>query len=400
MRTMDDSLVEMGMKDHPAGSKKLDTDAIEDPKLVGMVEKRMANLNLLTGHVPGKNPAAFDDDDDDSTPDDVVGDVKDDDVDDDVDDDIDDDVDVDDDDQAVSDDGDAEPTPEEKDKDGDKEEKGISDAYIRAAIHNGWSEEDVENLVKANPEMAAKTFENLYNSTNKASREWAAIGRASRKKADEETRKSAEEKKFEYGGVDIDALKDKFDIDPSVEQLLKNSNAYNEKLVDALNELTKDKIAQQDTSQVDRAARYYDVAAEAAEEQQVNGFFATDSMKPYNKFYGEIAAHQTWEDLPPTQAKHRYAVYQTADQLLAGAAMQSQSMGLGEALERAHLLVTEGMREEVIRSKIKKTATKRKNSMVFRPSESKRKKSGGGKPRTKNELESKVAGFIQKALKA
>ena len=350
----------MGLKEHPTGSKTLDVKAIEDPKLVGMVEKRMANLNELTGRTPGKNPAAFDIDDDDSTPDvDLV-----------------DDVDVDDgakneDDQAVSDVDDVDPTPakdEDKDENKDENKDGakMPDAYIRAAVHNGWKDEDIEAFVKANPEVATKTFENLYNSTNKASREWAAIGRASRTEANK-AQKPDESDKLEYGGVDIAALKKEFDLDPAVERMLEGSNARDKKLTDALNTLMGDKTAQpQNVSRVEQSTRNLDVATEAAVEQQINGFFAVESLKPYSKFYGDLRFGETWENLPPEQARNRYAVYQTADQLLAGAAMQAHPMDLNEALERAHLLVTEGMREEVIRSKIKGTATKRRNSMVFR----------------------------------
>jgi len=388
MRTMDDSLVEMGLKSHPAGSKTLDVAAIEDPALLRTVEGRMANLNKITGREPGKNPAVLDVEDDDPTLDDDT-DVEDDDKDDDG--------------QAASDDDDGNSTPEKEEKDEDKEKDKdaveIPEAYVRAAIHSGWATEDIEEFVKVSPTVAAKTFENLYNSTNKASREWAAIGRASRKEADK-TQESNRPDKLEYGGVDIAALKKEFDIDPAVEKMLEGSNASNKKLVDALNQLTEGKAVTQDTSRADRSVKYYDVATEAAEEQQVNNFFATDGMKLYSKFYGEIGIGETWEDLPRTQAKNRFAVYQTADQLLAGATMQSQPMGLAEALERAHLLVTEPMREEVIRSGIKKTVTKRRNSMVFRPSEGKGKKNDGGKPKTKGDLENKVAGLIQKALKA
>ncbi|KKL61310.1 hypothetical protein LCGC14_2196600 [marine sediment metagenome] len=55
----------------------------------------------------------------------------------------------------------------------------------------------------------------------------------------------------------------------------------------------------------------------------------------------------------------------------------------------------------MIRSDIKGKVTKRKNSMVFNPSESKSKGAErGGKPRTKNQLETNVARLIAKAKKA
>ena len=382
MRTFDESQIEMGMKEHPAGSKTLDVEAIENPKLVGMVEKRMANLNELTGRTPGKNPAALDYSDEDPTPEDLE------------------DEELDEEEEKEEEVSAADSEEEEKPipaKSKEKEKEGIPDAYIRAAVHNGWAEEDIGAFAKANPEVATKTFENLYNSTNKASREWAAIGRASRKEASK-VQEPDKTDKLEYGSVDLAALKKEFDLDPAVERMIESSNARDKKLTDALNTLVEDKAKQpQDTSQVDRAARSYDVATEAAQEQQINNFFTTEPLKPYDKFYGSLRFGETWESLPAGQQRNRYAVYQTADQLLAGAAMQAHPMELPEALERAHLLVTEGLREEVIRSSIKKTATKRKNSMVFRPSEGKSKKGdSGGKPK-KGELESRVAGLMKKA---
>jgi len=390
MRTMNDSLEEMGMKDHPSGSKELDVNAIEDPKLVSTVETRLDNLAKMTGRVPGKNPAVSDVDDDDPNLDDDLN--------------LDDgDEEDNDDNQAASDDIDDDSTPDEDstDVDGDMnkgKEVKIPDAYIRAAKGNGWKEEDIEEFVKISPETALKTFENLHNSWNKASREWAAIGRAAQKSR-EETPEIKSEDKLEYGGVDIAALKKEFDLDPAVERMLESVNARDAKLTDALNTLIGSRTVKQDNSRERQAALNYDLAAEAAQEQQINSFFTTDDMKPYNKFYGELKFGETWENLPPGQARNRFAVYRTADQLLAGAAMQAQPMQLSEALERAHLLVTEGMRESIIRSEIKKASTKRKHSMVFRPSEGKsRKGDGSGKPKTKNELENKVAGFIKKAL--
>ena len=100
MRTMDDSLDETGLKDHPAGSKKLDVEAIEDPALLNTMAARLDNLNKISGRVPGKNPAVSDVEDDDPNLDDDDTDVEDDDTDDD--------------DQAASDDDDDDSTPVKK----------------------------------------------------------------------------------------------------------------------------------------------------------------------------------------------------------------------------------------------------------------------------------------------
>jgi len=358
----------------PEGSKKLDLEAIEDPELITAVESRWDKLNELTGRKKDENPAVSDDDEDEPTPDDE---------------------DIDNDDQADDSEDSDDSTPDGKDK--EKETEGIPDAYLRAAVHSGWKQEDVEKLYETNPEMASKTFENLYNSTNKASREWAALGRA-RLAGDVKETEPEKVDKLEYGRIDVATLKRDFDIDPAVERMLESANARDQKLTDAINSLREEKVIA-DPKKVERAAQNYDVAAEAAAEQQINSFFSEDSMKPYGKFYGELKFGETWEDLPAGQKRNRYAVYTAADQMLAGAAMQGYQMSIPDALDKAHLLVTENVREETIRAEIKSTATKRKNSMLMRPSDGKSKKgSSDGKSKTKNELLSKTERLLAKTF--
>ncbi|MCK4820552.1 hypothetical protein KA005_32605, partial [bacterium] len=115
---------------HPEGSKKLDLEAIEDPELITAVESRWDKLNELTGRKKDGNPAVSDDDEDEPTPDDVKDDDKDEE-----------------DDQADDSKDSDDSTPNDKDK--EKETEGIPDAYLRAAIHSGWKQEDVEKLYES-----------------------------------------------------------------------------------------------------------------------------------------------------------------------------------------------------------------------------------------------------------
>ena len=162
------------------------TPATENKDLVSDVEKR---LNETFGETPAENLK----DKDDSTPDDR---------------------DKKDDDQAVDSKSKDDSTPEVKDED-DKEEGGekdrdenkdapsksdekgddktekeynLPDAFHRAAEHDGWKPEDIKEFFEGNPERALVTFQNIYNSMNRASRDFANLGR---RKA-EETRQQAE----------------------------------------------------------------------------------------------------------------------------------------------------------------------------------------------------------------
>jgi hypothetical protein len=79
---------------------------------------------------------------------------------------------------------------------------------------------------------------------------------------------------------------------------------------------------------------------------------------------------------------------------MAGHGVRGQKIEVEQALERAHLIVTEPIRTQVIRDSLKATSMKRKKSMTLRPSESKRSSDSmntdSSKPRNRKELEQSV----------
>ena len=64
--------------------------------------------------------------------------------------------------------------------------------------------------------------------------------------------------------------------------------------------------------------------------------------------------------------------------ILLGAEQQGMEMTLDEAFERAHLLTTEGIREQVVRDKIKSSVKKREAGFTLKPSSSKPHTNTGG----------------------
>jgi hypothetical protein len=88
---------------------------------------------------------------------------------------------------------------------------------------------------------------------------------------------------------------------------------------------------------------------------------------------------------------------------MAGHAMRNQKIEVEQALEKAHFIVTEPIRKQVIRDGLKATATKRKNSMTLRPSDSKRSsdsmRTDSSKPRNRQELEQSVQVNLDKVFK-
>ena len=129
----------------------------------GLVDKVQASLDTINGE--DTEEESTDDqqtDDDDSTPEDQADDdasTSDDEPDEDVDEDTDEDKDKD------------------KDKDKDTKEVQLPDAYYRAAIHQGWTPDEIKEFFEANPELAIKTLAKNHESTNKLNSEFARMGR-------------------------------------------------------------------------------------------------------------------------------------------------------------------------------------------------------------------------------
>lgn len=261
----------------------------------------------------------------------------------------------------------------------------LSEAYYRAAVHQGWKPEEIKEFLKANPEVANRTFAKMYDDTNKMSREFANIGRAKQELIKKGIVSAATvveppEKKLEFKEIDIEKLRKEYDNDPIiaiVEQQQKQSKA----LYDKVQGMTKEP----DQPVRDEATIRASIQEEAALEQQITTFFIGDDLKMYGEFYGELPKDaKDWKLLTQDQQLKRYQVLQMADDMLIGAISQGRDMDVDEALTLAHLSVSEPMREKVIRDKIKANVVKRAKGLSLKPAGGKKPEST--KPGTPGEL--------------
>ena len=245
------------------------------------------------------------------------------------------------------------PEPEPKMADDTK----LTPAEIRAAIHQGWKQEDIDSLVKTNPGLAKRTCAKMLEGTNNLSKKFAELG----KKAMEPAPKAKEETKTEK--IDLAKLREQYEDDPIVEVVERLANEV-AALKSAPSSTT---AAQADTARV---------AAEAAEDaaigQQIDVFFKGPDLSSYSEFYGAVPkTSKNWDTLTQGQIKNRWEVVNKANLIILGAKSQGVAMTLDEAFENAHLLVTEGIREQVVRKKIKSEVKKRDGSLTLEPSTSK-----------------------------
>ncbi|KKM83220.1 hypothetical protein LCGC14_1311600 [marine sediment metagenome] len=318
--------------------KLRDSNAETDPNMLNSVEDRLANLRELTSDTvkqaddteenaeptpeeKEEDQAGEDDDSGVSTPD------KDDDSD-----------------KDGKDDKDG-----ENDKD-DQEDKDLPPAFLRAAVHRGWKEEDATKFFEENPDAAIRTFQNCYMDVNNASREWARIGKA--KQDAGSVRIDASDAKPNAGKVDVDKLAKDYDLDDAVVEQLREQ----QKVIDSMSQEPVSVEPQRNA------------AADPNHVLQLNNFFGSEFLRDYDKFYGALEMGQNWNDLSGGQYDNRFRVLEQADLIILGAEASGQVIDPLIALERAHMVVSEPVREQVIRDGIKDTATKRRKSMTIRPS--------------------------------
>jgi hypothetical protein len=279
---------------------------------------------------------------------------------------------VEDDGETQTDDGEeeSESTPEDGGEEGDegKDDKGIPDALYRAAIHQGWKPEEVDAFVKADKELAQRTFERLHESTNKISSEFARFGRT-------KTQQEAEKAKTGAGKapVDLAAIKEEYGEDSSIYKTM-------QALLAAFPAAQPAPGGSPDTQ--DTGVR-----------QIIETFFGADDMKLYGEFYG---VSKDPNKLTGEQRGRRMDVLNFADDIINGAEAQGRKMDITEALERAHLVVTEPVRSEVIRKKIVSAVKKKAKGVSLKPSSTKQ--GQPSKAKTETDLEEIVSAKLAKTF--
>ena len=341
-----------------SAKKTVEEETKQDEELDDVSEKLVDSVQAKLDSIMGDSSDTEEDADEDTDDDKQADDNKDDD----------DSTPGDDDDQADESDDDDDSTPEkDKDETGDKDdskddskdesgsekEVALPDAYYRAAIHQGWKPEEIKEFFEANPELAIKTLAKNHEATNKISSEFARLGRVELSKGSEaKTVTEATKAKAADGEIDLAALKEQYGGDSAV---VKAFTVMQTKL-DTAREAFPDKQEQQE--ELDPAVVI-----------RIQKFFVDPTLKPYADFYGE---GKDEGKLTRDQSDNRYKVLETADSIVLGCQKQGREITLEEALESAHLLVSESVREKALRIELTAKVVKRAKGVSLRPSKSKK----------------------------
>lgn len=271
------------------------------------------------------------------------------------------------------------------------DESKLTQAEIRAAIHCKWSQEDIEELAKANPVLAKKTCAKFLESTNDLSKKFSELGKAQVEKKEPEAKvETKPEVKPEKKTIDFTALEKEYVDDPIV-GVMKQVVERNDELSAEVESLRSSGSLNE--SKVDKAQ----VQEDAAIAQQIDGFFGSPDIAAYQEVYGVVKKDsKDWDDLTQGQIKKRWSVVEQANLILLGAQQQEMEMSMDEAFERAHLLVTEDVREQTIRKQIKAKAVKRSKNITFEPNSSTKVVNSGKK--TKTEILARAKQTLQKVF--
>jgi len=289
--------------------------------------------------------------------------------------------------EAKDDEPAGEGTPEGEGPAGD--EHALTEAEMRAAIHRGATEEDIQELVKANPAMAKRMCAKALADTNNLSTQFSEIGK---RLSAADPGVTPEPSKVEP--LDLSALEAEYEGEPGTLAVLKQLATQNHAYAQAEADRAADVAVQKAEAREDAAM----AAEDAATSQQITTFFTDPKMQGYGEFYGVTSKEDTtWLGLTIGQTDQRMAVVEHAALIRAGAESQGQEMSIPKALELAHLSISTPVQEEVIRKKISQQLKERAKGITLQPGTGTKIVATGEKP-NRAQLEALTAQRLKKCF--
>ncbi len=261
--------------------------------------------------------------------------------------------------------------------DKDTEEVQLPDAYYRAAIHQGWKPDEIKEFFEANPELAIKTLAKNHESTNKLNSEFARVGRI--KPEDKVADSPTATETIAATNVDMDAIKEQYGDDSAIVKAMIVMQAK-------LNSVPEQQV-------VERAAP---VSHDDPMRATVDRFFTDPTIKLYKDFYGEGV---DTAKLTQEQHSNRFKMLLMAEDIVKGSQFYGRSITVEAAMESAHLLVSEPVREKAVRAELKATIKKRAKGVTLKPAKSKAAKTVTDGKMTQKQMEAKVAAGLRKVYK-
>lgn len=214
-----------------------------------------------------------------------------------------------------------------------------------AAQQFGWTDDKIDKLYAADPEMATSTFTNLLGAFTNLSRQMGPT--PAQPPASQLPNPAAQLQQAQQ--------QSKF------QQIVSGLKTFSEQngddlggLVQALNE-----EVYQPLLRLQAEAAVQKQQAIAAEATTVTGSLA----EKHGEFYGK------GEKLTLVQQQNRSMLYQWADRLRAGSDMQGKVMSVKDAIHQAHLILTADRRVAEGRQQVRQQVQKRSKQITARPTQ-------------------------------
>jgi len=296
--------------------------------------------------------------------------------------------------ESADDDGSTPIEPAESAVESSQEKPAIPDNYYRAAIHVGYKPEQISKQYENDAEGTLEFLKQNYEAVNNLSRRFANLGRAAIELKQKQVEQvPAQQPAMQKSELDMKKLREQYEDDPfgaTIEAI---------KALTVKPEQSAVEPAAQ-AAQPDRAA----FEEQAAALQQLHQFFETEDMEVYKDFYGSVPMENMfdWTSLPPGQFANRRALVGLADQIIAGHELQGEQLSTVEGLQLAHLVITEPIREQIVREKITSQVKKRSKGITLKPSGAATKTAATSEQGAKSEeqalvnLQQRLPGFREK----
>ncbi len=231
-----------------------------------------------------------------------------------------------------ADDPDPVPDPEEGDS------PLLPAGHRRAALGRGWTTEQIDYHLKTKPDEAVAHFEGIYDKWQEENTAYSAAGRKLRSIAQQDTQ-DPETPVEPLVHVDAKALVDEHGEEAVVSALVERVNAMMDQVNTATAKISKSEEFLRDTET-------------SALEKVVQEFFMGDEMQSSQDTYGTDVLTQEHVDA-------RKELLLRADDMIIGATEHGRELSVQEALERAHVTLSQGTQDERIRADIRESMKKR-----------------------------------------
>lgn len=235
-------------------------------------------------------------------------------------------------------------------------------AIVRSLKAYQWTNDEIEEAFTRDPEGFLTTASKIHASRIQETQGWAALGRAQRDE-DSSLMPDAGQKAepdpavaFPDGGIapiDFDQLAEASGYDKDA--LIKAFGPL-ATTIEAIN-----KILPTLNDSVDYAEQHRQTE-QATLARQIDDFFQSDDLKPYQEFYGE-----SWDSASNDQVGQRNKALTLADHMIVGAAQHGQIISTADALELAHHTVAAEVKTSVVRKELAKQVTQRRKGISIKP---------------------------------